>query len=607
MAQIEQPPTRSSPFFSLFRRSKKKINGTKSHDDFKTTQNAIEELAKTKPSPQKMSFTDRVKAHKTAKSGKKDQSSTLPSHLYKKHDKHLKHQCKSQSFDALVEEDPVILIESLQTIADEQPTVARSIPKHANIKPKPKDPLRNCLFEQEVYDTMLSDSLKVCDLLAAHLDDCITHVRAKSPELSKMNLSDVSDGRDSGRGPSSASSTISTSPTAYKRPLKSCVRADFVSWISQPETLKLFGLCYEFNWYPDKYFDQIQGFLVTAKINPNITSTNVTCGKTSTLTEANPFLIVDGYDFVYKSLSAPVCVTAENCENCFYSIEYTQLCSDDYWGGINEGCVEFLPLNINSQLPQVENCTWWWVEEQANRSFPLSFPEHFPIKMAQIEQPPTRSSPFFSLFRRSKKKINGTKSHDDFKTTQNAIEELAKTKPSPQKMSFTDRVKAHKTAKSGKKDQSSTLPSHLYKKHDKHLKHQCKSQSFDALVEEDPVILIESLQTIADEQPTVARSIPKHANIKPKPKDPLRNCLFEQEVYDTMLSDSLKVCDLLAAHLDDCITHVRAKSPELSKMNLSDVSDGRDSGRGPSSASSTISTSPTAYKRPLKSCVRADL
>ncbi|CAJ0958048.1 unnamed protein product, partial [Mesorhabditis belari] len=32
-------------------------------------------------------------------------------------------------------------------------------------------------------------------------------------------------------------------------------------------------------------------------------------------------------------------------------------------GGMNEGCVEFLPLNINSQLPQVENCTWRYDEK----------------------------------------------------------------------------------------------------------------------------------------------------------------------------------------------------------------------------------------------------
>ncbi|CAJ0572806.1 unnamed protein product, partial [Mesorhabditis spiculigera] len=173
-------------------------------------------------------------------------------------------------------------------------------------------------------------------------------------------------------------------------------------------------------------------------------------------------------------------------------------------------------------------------------------------------------------------------------------------------MSFTDRVKAHKSAKSGKKDTSSTLPPQLSKK-EKKLAAQNKAYSFDALVEEDPMMLVESLKAIADDQPLVARSIPKHAKIPQKPKDPLRNCLFEQEVYDTMLSDSLKVCDLLASHLDDCMAHVRAKSPEFSKMNLSDHSDCRDSGRGPSSASSTISTSPTAYKRPLKSCVRTDL
>ncbi|KAK6032278.1 hypothetical protein OSTOST_01551 [Ostertagia ostertagi] len=33
-----------------------------------------------------------------------------------------------------------------------------------------------------VYDSMLIDSLRVCDMLQTHLDECITSVRAKSPE-----------------------------------------------------------------------------------------------------------------------------------------------------------------------------------------------------------------------------------------------------------------------------------------------------------------------------------------------------------------------------------------------------------------------------------------
>lgn len=40
---------------------------------------------------------------------------------------------------------------------------------------------RDCLFEDEFYDRILSDSLIVCDLLQSHLNDCIVGVRARSP------------------------------------------------------------------------------------------------------------------------------------------------------------------------------------------------------------------------------------------------------------------------------------------------------------------------------------------------------------------------------------------------------------------------------------------
>ncbi|KAK6061848.1 hypothetical protein COOONC_00485 [Cooperia oncophora] len=164
---------------------------------------------------------------------------------------------------------------------------------------------------------------------------------------------------------------------------------------------------------------------------------------------------------------------------------------------------------------------------------------------------------------------------------------------------------AEKKRSSTNKHESTTLPAKLDNKKKKHkpMSQQPKSQSFDVLLEEDPAVLVEALETIAAEQPIVARSIPKHAKITKREDRSMRNCLFEQEVYDSMLIDSLRVCDLLQTHLDECITSVRAKSPE----NCHDTSqDGRDSGRGASSASSTISSSP-GTKRPLKSCIRADL
>lgn len=64
----------------------------------------------------------------------------------------------------------------------------RSIPKHAVLEIDPNKEaekrLRHCIFEPEVYDKMLSDSLLVCDMLEKHLDDCIVSVRAKSPQPS---------------------------------------------------------------------------------------------------------------------------------------------------------------------------------------------------------------------------------------------------------------------------------------------------------------------------------------------------------------------------------------------------------------------------------------
>ncbi|KAH7704850.1 Protein E01G6.2, partial [Aphelenchoides avenae] len=60
-----------------------------------------------------------------------------------------------------------------------------SIPKHAAIfddeKKNEERRRRNCLYDPEVYDRMLSDSLQVCDLLQSHLNECIVTVRAKSP------------------------------------------------------------------------------------------------------------------------------------------------------------------------------------------------------------------------------------------------------------------------------------------------------------------------------------------------------------------------------------------------------------------------------------------
>ncbi|VDK88997.1 unnamed protein product [Onchocerca ochengi] len=58
--------------------------------------------------------------------------------------------------------DPGYLMEALETLADTQPRVARSIPKHAVVDTSnfAARSLDNCLFDATVYDAMLHDSLK---------------------------------------------------------------------------------------------------------------------------------------------------------------------------------------------------------------------------------------------------------------------------------------------------------------------------------------------------------------------------------------------------------------------------------------------------------------
>ncbi|CEF62136.1 Hypothetical protein SRAE_1000041000 [Strongyloides ratti] len=100
---------------------------------------------------------------------------------------------KFYSMDAINEgtweSDPNFLIEQLISISEETPIVARSIPKGApivdsNFEEKSR---RNCLFEPEIYDKMLADSLKACDLLKDHLNDCVGTIRGMSPQRTLTN------------------------------------------------------------------------------------------------------------------------------------------------------------------------------------------------------------------------------------------------------------------------------------------------------------------------------------------------------------------------------------------------------------------------------------
>uniref|UniRef100_A0AC34R7A9 Uncharacterized protein n=1 Tax=Panagrolaimus sp. JU765 TaxID=591449 RepID=A0AC34R7A9_9BILA len=114
-------------------------------------------------------------------------TSMAPLPLFRKGDKDVHKLKKNKAFsaDAIGSLDPEYLTEALEAIGDEQPIVARSIPKHAVIEVDQKtcqERLRqNCIYEPEVYDKMLAESLAVCDLLQSHLDDCIATTRAKSP------------------------------------------------------------------------------------------------------------------------------------------------------------------------------------------------------------------------------------------------------------------------------------------------------------------------------------------------------------------------------------------------------------------------------------------
>lgn len=117
---------------------------------------------------------DRTRYIKSSRKSKRatindDQSNTLPNRSQMKHfnnqrnDDLLNGQKKSYSADLLYQTDSSYLMEALETLADEQPLVARSIPKHAIIDTSnfAARSLDNCLFDAKVYDTMLRDSLKV--------------------------------------------------------------------------------------------------------------------------------------------------------------------------------------------------------------------------------------------------------------------------------------------------------------------------------------------------------------------------------------------------------------------------------------------------------------
>jgi len=92
---------------------------------------------------------------------------------------------KAMSADEIYLTDPRMLIEALEVLGEDQPRVARSIPRHAAVvdsKVFASKSLNNCLFDAAVYDSMLEQSMMVCSSLQSHLSDCIASVRAKNDE-----------------------------------------------------------------------------------------------------------------------------------------------------------------------------------------------------------------------------------------------------------------------------------------------------------------------------------------------------------------------------------------------------------------------------------------
>ncbi|CAD5229061.1 unnamed protein product [Bursaphelenchus okinawaensis] len=133
---------------------------------------------------------------------KTSQSQTLvPKEKAKKKKKESLAKGKAFSADCINELDPEYLTEALMAIGDNQPVVARSTPKHAVIRNSEKKAehrqRKDCLFQPEVYEKMLSDSLAVCDLLTSHLDECISTVRSRSPVLERKLINSPVPGFDS--------------------------------------------------------------------------------------------------------------------------------------------------------------------------------------------------------------------------------------------------------------------------------------------------------------------------------------------------------------------------------------------------------------------------
>ncbi|KAI6243991.1 hypothetical protein M3Y99_00067500 [Aphelenchoides fujianensis] len=139
------------------------------------------------PSP--FSFAQRLRLNRDRRPPKPPTSQSQTLHHEPKPKKSAKKDALSRSkafsADNIRELDPDFLTDALLALGD-QPTVARSTPKHAISTQNPRAAderrLRNCIFEPAVYETMLADSVLACELLTASLDQLAVDFRTKSPQ-----------------------------------------------------------------------------------------------------------------------------------------------------------------------------------------------------------------------------------------------------------------------------------------------------------------------------------------------------------------------------------------------------------------------------------------
>ncbi|KAI6205417.1 hypothetical protein M3Y94_00789800 [Aphelenchoides besseyi] len=186
--QIDEGKSHHSSLLALFHRKKRQTSAPV----------APQSSQHIKPPPSPFTIAQRFRLHRDRRQTnhpmKTSQSQTLHTSKPKRSTKHPPKETltrsKALSADNICDLDPEILTDALLALG-EQPIVARSTPKHAVITETARDVeerrFRHCIFEPAVYDKMLSDSLLVCDLLTASLDELAIEIRAQSPRVTRKS------------------------------------------------------------------------------------------------------------------------------------------------------------------------------------------------------------------------------------------------------------------------------------------------------------------------------------------------------------------------------------------------------------------------------------